>query len=369
MSGTAQPSATQVSVRRVEKYQPESILHAVAEIYEATQGPDPSGKKILLKPNILADVAPERAVTTHPQVFRAVAEYLQQRGAILFAGDSPAIHNTAFGGKGCGIRAVCDELGIEWVDFMHDPVSRKGYKLARILDEVDYIFSLPKCKTHEFAYYTGAVKNLFGLMPGFNKALMHAKYPSRKTFAAMINDVFDLVRPHYAFMDAIIGMEGAGPQNGTPKHIGLLLGSRDCLALDLVMAQIIGYNPLDIPILSDGLKRRPDLNNINDIEIEGGTLKGFRVKQYKRIAIDRSYNFIYMGVRFQRLLRRFDRRPVFNHDRCILCKKCVQICKADALKVKDGKIDFYDPNCIRCYCCHEVCPVNAIEIKRKVFLK
>lgn len=367
MTGTAQSSATRVSVRRMEKYHPESLLRAVAEIYEATRGPDPCGKKILLKPNILADVAPERAVTTHPQVFRAVARYLQQRGAVLLAGDSPAIHNNTFSGKGSGIAAVCEELGIEWVDFMRDPLTKKGYKLARILNEVDYVFSLPKCKTHEFAYYTGAVKNLFGLMPGFNKALMHAKYPNRESFAEMIIDVFELVGADYAFMDAVIGMEGAGPQNGTPRHIGLLLGSRDCLALDVIMAQIIGYDSQQIPVLSSGLKRRPDLSNINDIEIEGGTLKDFRVRQYKRIAIDRGYNFIYMGVRFQRLLRRFDRRPVFIYDRCILCKKCVQICRADALKVKDGKIAIYDPNCIRCYCCHEVCPVNAIKIRRKVF--
>jgi ferredoxin len=146
-----------------------------------------------------------------------------------------------------------------------------------------------------------------------------------------------------------------------------LLASTNSVALDVSMAQIIGYDPLDIPILANALQRGIQLKDIGDIILEGGVLKDFRVKNFKRIAIERKYNFVYMGVRFEQLRRRFDRRPVFDHDRCILCQKCVQMCKAEALKVRDGKITIHDPNCIRCYCCHEVCPVSAIDIKRKVF--
>ncbi|MFA5434577.1 MAG: DUF362 domain-containing protein [Candidatus Neomarinimicrobiota bacterium] len=359
--------SNKVSVRRVERYRGDQLLQAVSEMYTAAGGPDPKGKKILLKPNILADVPPERAVTTHPSVFRAVAYYLLERGALVLAGDSPAIHNPLFAAKGCGIQQVCRELKIPWIDFIEDSFSCKGFRLAGILKEVDYVFSLAKCKTHEFAYYTGAVKNLFGLIPGFSKAMMHAKYPNRQVFAAMVVDLLNIVKPDFAVMDAVIAMEGAGPQNGQPRHLGLLLASTNSVALDVSMAQIIGYDPLDIPILANALQRGIQLKDIGDIILEGGVLKDFRVKNFKRIAIERKYNFVYMGVRFEQLRRRFDRRPVFDHDRCILCQKCVQMCKAEALKVRDGKITIHDPNCIRCYCCHEVCPVSAIDIKRKVF--
>ncbi len=359
--------STTVSVQRVPKYNVEDILKAVSEIYEAAGGPDPKGKKVLLKPNILADIPPERAVTTHPAVFRACAMYFQQRGAIVLAGDSPAIHNQSFTGKVCGIRPVCDELGIEWLDFTKDPINRNGFKLTGILDEVDYVISLPKCKTHELAYFTGATKNLFGLIPGFSKAMLHAKYPNRNDFSAMVIDLLEAVKPTFAIMDAIIGMEGAGPQNGQPHHIGLILGSCNFIALDITTSQIIGYNPLKIPMFASALERGVQLKNIEDIVIEGGELKDFRAKHFKRIAIERGYNLIYMGIRSEEIRRRFDKRPIFDHDRCILCQRCVQICKADALAVKDGKIDIIDTNCIRCYCCHEVCPVDAITIKRKVF--
>ncbi|MBN2780651.1 MAG: DUF362 domain-containing protein [Candidatus Marinimicrobia bacterium] len=356
-----------VSVRKVATYDPERIFQAVSEIYAAAGGPDPRGKRVLLKPNILADLKPERAVTTHPEVFRACARFFQEQGAVVLAGDSPGIHSAAFTGRVCGIRQVCEELGIEWVDFTKDPLTRNGFKLARIIDEADLIVSLPKCKTHELAYFTGATKNLFGLIPGFSKAMLHVKYPNRHDFSAMVIDLLYTVKPAFAFMDAIIGMEGAGPQNGKPKHIGLLLGSCNLIALDMTAARIVGYDPLKIPMFANALERGIGLNNIADIVLEGGDLKDLRVKNFKRIPIEHHYNLVVMGVRLQQIRRRFDRRPFFDHSRCILCQKCVQMCKSEALSVKDGKICIDDRKCIRCFCCHEICPVNAIEIKRKVF--
>jgi len=356
-----------VSVRKVPKYDRQDILRAVSEIYDAAGGPDPRGKKVLLKPNILTDVPPERAVTTHPDVFWACARYFIDRGAEVLAGDSPAIHNPGFTARICGIAAVCKELDIPWVDFTSDPVRRKHFRLARIINEVDFIISLPKCKTHELAYYTGAVKNLFGLIPGFTKAFLHAKYPNRYVFSNMVVDLLDVLKPTFAIMDAVIGMEGAGPQNGQPKHIGLILGSSNFIALDITAAQIIGYDPMKIPMLAGAVERGVQLRDMDDIVIEGGELKDLRVKNFKCVKIENRYNYVHMGVRWQQFVRRFDKRPVFEHERCILCRKCVQICKSDALSVENGKIRINDRKCIRCYCCHEVCPVNAIKIKRKVF--
>ena len=356
-----------VSVRKVTRYNRTDILQAVSEIYEAAGGPDPKGMKILLKPNILADVPPERAVTTHPDIFYACARFFLDRGATVLAGDSPAIHKTGFKPKVCGIAAVCEELDIPWVDFTKNPVQRNHFKLARIIDEVDLIVSLPKCKTHELAYFTGATKNLFGLIPAFSKAFLHAKYPNRYVFSNMVLDLYSTLKPGFAIMDAIVGMEGAGPQNGQAKHIGVILGSADHIALDIVAARIIGYDAMKIPMLADAVKRGIILTDPDDIHIEGGELKEFYVKNFKRIKIHHRYNYVHMGVRWEQIRRRFDKRPVFEHESCILCKKCVEICKSDALKVEDGKIKLTDRKCIRCYCCHEVCPVNAIKIKRKVF--
>lgn len=355
-----------VSIRKVERYDYTDILNAIREVYIASGGPDPKGKRVLLKPNILTDIPPERAVTTHPEVFRACVTYFQERGATVLAGDSPALHTSGFKAKICGIGPVCEELGVEWLDFSIDPIHRNGFKFARILDEVDMVVSLPKLKTHEFAYYTGAIKNLFGMIPGLSKALMHAKYPNRKSFSSMIVDVMDAIKPSFAIMDGIIGMEGAGPQNGQPKHIGLILASCNLPALDIVAASVIGYNPMDIPMLSDAVQRGL-VSDPKDIILEGGDLKDIKVKNFKKIPIQRGYNLAIMGVRYEKFRRRFDRKPVFDHDVCILCKRCVEICKSEALQVKDGKIDFNDSKCIRCYCCHEICPVNAIEVKRKVF--
>ena len=300
-----------VSVRKVHKYHGKDILKAVKEIYEAAGGPDPKGKKVLLKPNILADVSPVRAVTTHPEVFKACAIFFQQKGATVYAGDSPALHASGFRAKVCGIGPVCDELGIEWVDFSEDPIHRNGFKFAKILDEVDMVVSLPKLKTHELAYFTGATKNLFGLIPGLSKALLHAKYPNRNAFSAMIVDVMEAVKPTFAIMDAIIGMEGAGPQNGQPKYIGLMLGSRNHIAFGHCRFTDRGLQSHGYSMLEHAVKQGIQVSDLKEIEIEGGSLKEFKVKNFKRIAIDRRYNLAFMGVRYERVRRRFDRRPLF----------------------------------------------------------
>lgn len=88
-----------VAVRKCREYELQEITNLITEIYEVCQGPEVTGKKVLLKPNILTDSDPSKAIVTHPVVVEAMIRFLQSRGAEVAVGDSPAVHTRTFRGK------------------------------------------------------------------------------------------------------------------------------------------------------------------------------------------------------------------------------------------------------------------------------
>jgi ferredoxin len=214
------------------------------------------------------------------------------------------------------------------------------------------------------------MKNIFGFVPGFNKAMQHVNYPNRYKFARFFVDLEEAVRPHFHIMDGIVAMEGPGPGNGYPKKVNVLLASSNPLALDIVASRIVGYDPLDIPTNRIALERGSLLSKTEDIKIKGPEPEAIAVRDFRRI-----YKGGEAGILLKHLkkkipiLRRFDRRPVFKRKLCIGCLKCVEICPVKILHPDERKkntILINDAKCIRCFCCSEVCRDRAIEIRRKI---
>src|SRR5664279_673813 len=172
-----------ISIRKCREYDLQQVSDLISDIYMKTDGPDVTGKRVLVKPNILTDDDPSKCISTHPVVVEAMVRFLQSKGATVLVGDSPAVHTQKFRGEKSGIYKVCESTGAEWVDFMINPVEktlRKGkIRVASIVDHVDLIISLPKFKNHELVYFTGAIKNTLGLVPGFSKGKQHALHQDR----------------------------------------------------------------------------------------------------------------------------------------------------------------------------------------------
>lgn len=365
-----------VSCHPCAEYQVEKIIPLLEVIYKEAQGPPLAGKKILLKPNILFDEEPQRAVTTHPAFVEAVILFLQSQGAgKISVGDAPAIHGQDFKPRKTGIWDVCQKTGAEWVFFGKNASSIKLRKetvpIAGAALEADYIFSLPKLKTHELMGYTGAIKNTFGLIPGLNKAKQHAFHQSSRAMAKFLLDLNEALTPGFIFMDAILAMEGPGPGNGTPYPLNLMLGSTNPLALDVIASGIIGYKPVQIETTHQGLLRRKWLASPEDIEVKGSDVASLVRKDFKLIEQVSMWKMGFdIVLRRLPFLRRVERRPFFLKANCKGCKACVNICPVSALRISDNnpcKVVIRDSKCIRCYCCHEICPFNAIEIKRSPF--
>ncbi len=364
-----------IAVRKCREYDVHEIFDRLLEIYTITEGPAINGKKVLVKPNILTDDDPSKCISTHPVVVEAVVRFLQSRGATVFVGDSPAVHTRKFRGEKSGIYNVCETTGATWVDFTLNPVEKKMRKgkirIASVVNDVDMIFSVPKFKNHELVYFTGAVKNTLGLVPGFSKGKQHALHQDRSDFGEFLVDLNEAVLPQYFFMDAIVGMEGPGPGRGFPIKIGLLLGSTNPLILDMTASRIAGYDPMVIPTNRSAFFRKRWLQSEEEIEYDGPKAGEIVVKDFTKIPVSGSNNIALQFVMKRiKVLRKFERRPVFIHENCTGCQKCVNICPVEAIKpLPSDKLHIVltDSKCIRCFCCSEVCNDNAVEIRRKVF--
>ncbi len=247
-----------VAIAACNSYEPVEIEQATSELIRLLGGLDniiTPGDKVLLKVNMLNASAPERAVTTHPEVLRSVIRHVKKVGGIVTVGDSPGGRNVGevpkkvF--KTTGIDKVCIDENVPLLLLDDDIVKKRspGAKLYRFFTvgkaavEADVVITIPRLKTHGFQMFTGAVKNLFGVIPGLKKAEFHVKVPNREDFGGMLVDLYQLISPKLAVMDGVIAMEGSGPSSGDPYHLGVLLASVDSAALDFIASKIIGLYP------------------------------------------------------------------------------------------------------------------------------
>jgi len=333
-------------------------------------------ERILLKPNLLKSSTPDGCSTTHPEIIKAAIEIIRDCGAIPLIGDNPGMGNVAKVLKSIGLEKYISSNDIHIVECFEPVIRRKKiygreikFTLFKGIDEADKIFTLAKLKTHAQMVYTGAVKNLFGMIPGALKPELHFKYNDYWKFSEMIVDLYDLVNPDFAVIDAVTAMEGNGPGSGTPRNLNCLILSGNALAADICAAKIIGYDPVDIPILDIAVKRKLGPASLNEITLLGDDIESFKVKDFRKISnLKTVSNFGFTPLK-KILETLILSRPVVNYSKCVKCGQCVDICHGKLVSLQNDRIVYDYKKCIRCYCCQEICPVGAITVYKPLLLK
>lgn len=324
------------------------------------------GQSVLIKPNLLTARTPDQAVTTHPAVIRSLICMVRDCGGHPSVGDSPAnVMKMEAVWEQTGLRSLCREedvplLNLDQAGSQPFELAGTTVSIARPVLDTDVLISVPKVKTHVLTTFTCAVKNLYGTIPGFQKAMLHKRFARPGPFSRLLTELHALLRPALAVADGVVGMEGDGPSGGTPVPLGLLAASADSAALDTVLCDLLGIRLREVPYLDGGTLPR------DAIQTRGTAPRDLRPAHFK---VPSTFRLRFIPGRLLALLHPLLWiRPEFNAQ-CISCGRCVNACPATALALEPGARPVLNPpRCIGCCCCHEVCPAHAVDMTQSPLL-
>lgn len=335
------------------------------------------GMKVLVKPNLVMRKKPETAATTHPAVVVAIAKAVQEIGAIPIIGDSPGgpftkvmLHSVY---EGCGMKWAVQQAGCALsYDTSSQSVSFAQGKRLKTLNitsmalDADAIISVGKLKTHGLTGFTGVVKNMFGIVPGVTKAEYHYRMPKLYEFCDMLLDVYECKKPVLSVMDAVYGMEGEGPTNGKPRHMGALLVGANGHAVDTVAVSLMGMKAEDIPTIKCAQERNMFSGKLEDIEVVGETVANMKAKNFHTLPIQGNTEmFAKLPSFIKKIIEKaLIPKPVFNDEKCSGCEQCQSACPAKVISMVNDRPKVDLNGCIRCFCCQELCPSAAVYIQR-----
>ena len=344
----------------------ENVHEAVDRVFELFT-PELSGKKVFIKPNVLRASKAEEGIVTNPAVLKAIVEKVESmRPGSIVVGDNPGLfsygaNEGAFEKTGLmeAARGYYRNIGNDPTKVDFNPDFIRSVSVSRIVQDADVIISVPKFKTHGLTVVTGAIKNSYGFLPGAQKARLHRIAGSPKRFHEMIVDVFRIRVPDLFIVDAVVGMEGNGPASPELRNIGLILASDNAVALDAIIASMMGCDPANLRFLQKAKEAGLGDYDLGTIDVVGEIkqLQNFKLPPLGGEAI---YNNETMqaALHGKTLLR-----PQADPDLCTKCGTCIEQCPVSALSMGTQLPQVDANSCISCFCCQEICPEKAITLK------
>jgi len=242
--------------------------------------------RILVKPNLCSPFPPEQVPSnTHPDVIGACVRYLKEEGAqTIWVGDEPVWGlRSSVVYKRSGVREVVEREGGKLIGFDEGKRVKKEIPGGRIydslsfpaiLDEVDLLINLPKMKINMMALVSLCIKNLLGFISFRDRKRFHRGFD----LSYALVDIAKVIKPSLNIIDGIHAMEGMSAHTGSALPLGLLVGSLDMVAADIVGSQIMGFNPMEVVTNQLALKDRLGVEDLKQIEIVGEPIESVRVE-------------------------------------------------------------------------------------------
>ena len=334
---------------------------------------------VFIKVNCLGAYAENLAITTNPLFLKAVIELVKEKTQKILVGDNPANKDLVLALKKNGMYKVIEEENLKVLNGAvqttitnHNYHTYKEFDVSKEIVDADYLINLPKLKTHTLTYFSGAQKNLFGLIYGLQKSSWHVKAPTPLDFAYVICDLYGAIKENYEeghiinLCDGIIALEGEGPStSGSPKQASIILASNDCISLDQVAIKLAKLNKdkyIIGKIAGEVNLGEANLDNINIIGDDINLFKEVSLREPDQGISSKAMKFLkHKAIRNICL-----EHPKVNKELCVRCGECAKMCSSHALTIEKGEYPHLTSSkCIRCWCCQEVCPHHAIQKSKR----
>ncbi|PHR30134.1 MAG: hypothetical protein COA36_01760 [Desulfotalea sp.] len=210
------------------------------------------GATVLLKPNLISSRGLGLSCS-QPEFIAGVALWFKEQGATVKVGDSPAFGTATTVCRSRGIDTLLDGLGIKIIEFSTSVEKTLGcgrtVTLAGEALDCDYFVGLPRAKAHKQMYVTLAVKNVFGIVKGVNKALLHMTCDNNhQNFSDIILSLIDILPQQFHFIDLIEVMSESGPLDGVPLSLKCIGGSSSPIALDTSILDLLELDQEKSPL-------------------------------------------------------------------------------------------------------------------------
>ena len=242
------------------------------------------GDTVVIKPNAKNQAPPGYGIVTDVAVIEPLVEMSIEKGAKrVTIADGAAYpsgsYHTFSAFETMGVTKLAKKWDIDLVDLnSYDSVDLDvpeglvldNIRVGRVVTEVDFLINVPVLKTHRGTLLSNCVKNIgVGVACREEKKRLH-----RLGIDEGLLDVFSVVKPHFNVVDALVCIEGDGPNfpPGKPRPLGLVLAGEDGVAVDAVCARLIGLDPLEVKHLRLAHDRGIGIADLGQIEVLGERL-------------------------------------------------------------------------------------------------
>ena len=363
-----------VGAARCESYDPSEVELALSLALRKAGARLPEGGEVLIKTNMLAPSAPDKAVTTHPEILRAISRETIKKGNSVHIADNPGYifsdKNNLLNATGIGALAsdsiktgILSDLGVRDIRRDSFRVLEEARISSRYLDAA-FVINAAKLKTHVETEVSCCIKNIFGTADTATRKKCHSSR-SQSVLAEAITDLFIIRPPEFNVVDAVLAMEGDGPSYGKPRKTGWILAGANALAVDWVASTIMCYgNPLKIPLMKAAASRGIGPKDKSQIELAGAAWEDLPSVGFKKsTSLLRLFPTFLRGWAHSFVTL----RPELKTEECIRCGICGRVCPVDAIKCPPGEYPAINrPSCVKCLCCHEMCPTGAMAVGRNL---
>jgi uncharacterized protein (DUF362 family) len=247
------------------------------------------GDTVLIKPNVCALRTVESAAITDPRVCKAITDMVRELGANPIIGESTSVGADTEEAFQEGGYYQLREEGYNVINLKKEGTqttkisiprgkSLKEVFLPNIVLDAKVIISVAKMKTHDQTNVTLSLKNMKGILTDKGKRSLH------RTFGVFqgVADLCTVIKPNFALIDGIVGMEGLGPTDGEPVEMGLIIAGKDPVAVDTVTSLVMGFEHESEGCIAASAQADIGTDDLNKIEVVGEPIAKVR-RQFKRV--------------------------------------------------------------------------------------